>query len=66
MRMPTVPVTRRQFVSALAAGAVAAALPRARAADAQYATQSRHRLQSAGSRRKSRTSPTTNRIVNNA
>jgi len=32
--MPTVPVTRRQFVSALAAGAVAAALPRARAADA--------------------------------
>ena len=32
--MPTVPVTRRQFVSALAAGAVAAALPRARASDA--------------------------------
>jgi membrane dipeptidase len=34
MRMPTVPVTRRRFVTALAAGAVAAALPRARAADA--------------------------------
>jgi membrane dipeptidase len=34
MRMPTVPVTRRQFVCALAAGAISAALPHARAADA--------------------------------
>ena len=32
--MPTVPFTRRQFVSAIAAGTVAAALPAARAADA--------------------------------
>jgi membrane dipeptidase len=32
--MPTVPFTRRQFVSAIAAGTVAAAIPAARAADA--------------------------------
>ncbi|HET7923641.1 MAG TPA: hypothetical protein VFL30_02020, partial [Rhodanobacteraceae bacterium] len=31
--MPTVSVTRRQFVSALAAGAITAAVPAARAAD---------------------------------